>query len=336
VLPTFIDRIAPGADPWVILHEGSYYWCLSDGCAVSVYHSDRLAELGEKFLVWQAPLRGPHSSEIWAPELHRVDGRWYIYVAASDGRNENHRMIVLESDAVDPAGDFHFKAEIYTGDDRAQARQNRWAIDGTLLVHDGVRYFIWSGWQDELDVQSLYIARMANPWTLASERVRLCANDDYLWERVGEKSLGRGLNEAPQVLQREGRTFLVYSASASWERSYKLGMLELSREGDPLKPQDWRKHSEPVFQPTAAVWGVGHCSFTRSPDGAENWIVYHSKVSPRPGWPRHIRAQRYYWDDQGWPVFGVPLSRRRRRTAPLNVVENSPAVFSPDMAQKCA
>lgn len=305
---TFHNPIALGADPWVVRHGGHYYWCVSErDLGVAVYRSDRLTSMGERFLVWSAPEFGPHSQQIWAPELHFLDGRWYIYVAASDGHNETHRMIVLESVSLDATGPFRFKSELYLGDHIASKVMNRWAIDGTVMEHGGQRYFLWSGWRDERDLQWLYIARMENPWTIATNRVRLCANDDHVWERVGEHRSGRGLNEAPQVLQRGGRVFVVYSASASWQCSYKLGLLELTPSGDPLDPSAWRKHREPVFRESEYTWGVGHCSFTQSPDGAEDWIVFHAKVDTQPGWNRAIHLQRFDWHPDGRPNFGAAL-----------------------------
>src|SRR5688500_7336041 len=271
----FSNPIAPGADPSIVFHQGFYYWCSSAGDAVvAVFRSERLTERGEKVIVWRAPARGPHSQQIWAPELHLLDGRWYIYVAASNGRNETHRMIVLESVGDDPTSEFRFKAELYTGDEIGTGARNRWAIDGTILEHGGQRYMLWSGWENDRDEQSLYIATLANPWTLSSNRVRLCRNNDFIWERIDETTATRGLNEAPQVLQRDGRVFVVYSASASWRTTYKLGLLVLTAGGDPMNPGAWTKLSQPVFEATATTWGVGHCGFTQSPDGKEDWIVY--------------------------------------------------------------
>jgi len=306
---TFANPIAPGADPCVVWHEGFYYWCASENdAAVVVCRSERLTIPGEKIVVWSAPSCGPHRGEIWAPELHRLDGKWYIYVAASNGCNASHRMIVLEGREEVPTGEFHFKAELYTGDDIVSHQQNRWAIDGTILEHGGRRYFLWSGWESDDDEQWLYIAAMENPWTIATARVRLCANDDFLWERMDETASSRGLNEAPQVLTRKGRVFVVYSASASWKTTYKLGLLELMPGGDPLDPSSWRKRADPVFQSTRETWGVGHCGFTRSPDGAEDWLVYHAKLQRTPNWKRAVHVQRFSWDDCGAPILGEPLA----------------------------
>lgn len=305
---TFANPIAIGADPFIVGHDGAYYWCQSENdLGVAVCKSDTPASLGERRVVWRAPATGPHSKQIWAPELHFLDGRWYIYVAASDGNNANHRMIVLESATDDPLGEYTLKSELYTGDNIDTRKKNRWAIDGTVLTHSGQRYFIWSGWEEERDEQWLYAAPMSNPRTVSGNRVRLCDNDDHLWERVGETPKGRGLNEGPQILQRNGRTFLLYSASGSWQTTYKTGLLELTAD-DPLAPGAWRKHPKPVFAPTDKTWGVGHGSFITSPDGTQHWHVYHAKLDRANGWHRGIFAQPFTWTADGFPDFGKPVA----------------------------
>lgn len=306
---TFTNPIGVGADPWVVWHNGHYYWTLTDtDRGVAIWRSETLTSLGKRRIVWRAPAKGPHSNEIWAPELHFLDGRWYIYVAASDGNNATHRMIVLESATDDPLSEYTFKGELYTGDHIETGEKNRWAVDGTILHFEGKRYFIWSGWEDERDIQWLYAAPMSNPWTISGNRVRLCANNDYQWERVGESMQGRGLNEAPQILQRDGRIFIVYSASGSWQPTYKMGILEFVGT-DPLARDAWRKHPYPVFSPTAETFGLGHASFVKSPDGKQDWLVYHVKEERRDGWSRLIFAQPFYWTPGGFPDFGKPAAR---------------------------
>lgn len=321
---SFTNPIAPGADPWVVWHDGHYHWCASENdLGIALYRSEQLTERGAKTIVWRAPETGPHSREVWAPELHRVDGHWYIYVAASNGDNRTHRMIVLEALTDDPTEGFRYKSELYTGDRIETGAENRWAIDGTILEHGGSRYFLWSGWADERDHQWLYIARMANAWTLATNRVRLCANDDFLWERVDETRASRGLNEAPQVLQRDGRVFVTFSASASWETTYKIGLLELAPGGDPMNPRAWRKHAEPVLQQAGRTWGPGHNCFVKSPDGAEDWIVFHAKLETRPNWKRAIHLQRFYWGPDGTPVFPAPVDPGVALARPSGEIERA-------------
>jgi len=315
---TFTNPIGIGADPFITRHNGAYYWCQSENnLGVAICKSDTPAALGKRRVVWLAPAAGPHSKEIWAPELHFLDRRWYIYVAASDGRNATHRMIVLESATDDPLGSYTLKSELYTGDNIDENNgenntTNRWAIDGTILTHRGKRYFIWSGWETTRDRQYLYAAPMSNPWTISGNRTRLCANDDYPWERINDprRDRGRGLNEGPQILKHDNRTFIIYSASGSWQPTYKLGLLELTGD-DPLAPGAWRKHPAPVFAPTEKTCGIGHATFTKSPDDTEDWIVYHAKLTRADGWRRAIYAQPFTWTADGLPNFGPPVERNK-------------------------
>lgn len=298
---TFTNPIARrGADPWVIRHDGTYYYCFSRGGPVRIRESNRLEAIdrGREALAWAPPPDTPYSKEIWAPELHLLDGKWYIYVAADDGENANHRMVVLERDDPSPMGPFRFLGVI-------SAPSDRWAIDGTVYRHppDGALYFIWSGWEGDVDVrQDLYIAPMSNPWTISGER-RLISTPTHDWERVGDPKV----NEGPQILARDGSVHVIYSASGSWTDHYCLGRLTLTG-ADPLAPDAWAKHLDPVFAGTDAVISPGHASFTTSPDGEEDWIVYHAARHPGAGWDRVVHMQPFTWNDRREPNFGQPIA----------------------------
>lgn len=305
----FVNPIGPGADPCVIKDGARYLWCSSKGdLGINIGVSDKLNSLGRKHTIWSAPASGPLSRQVWAPELIHYQERWYIYFAASDGRNETHLTYVLASQTSDPLGEYQLHGPLYTGDDPKCAVENIWAIDMTVLEQGSRLYALWSGWSEPLsDQQYLYIAPMDSPLKISGQRVRICANDDYLWERTEERLESRGLNEAPQVLQRDGRTFLIYSCGASWLPTYKLGMLELIG-GNPLDPKSWKKFPQPVFQSTQLTFGVGHGSFVRSPDETQWWHVYHAKLDSAPGWRRAVFIQPMGWDKTGTPQFGTPVA----------------------------
>jgi GH43 family beta-xylosidase len=304
---TFTNPLFRGADPFVARHDGWYYYCQSGpGNRLEVWKSPTPVERGACQVVWAPPRYGWNRAQVWAPELHFLRGRWYLYYAASDGRNATHRMGVLAATTDDPQGPFEDAGQLYTGDDLASRSDNRWAIDGTAFEVRGQLYFLWSGWEAEDDVQHLYLAKMSDPVTVAGNRVRICPNNCHPWERVGEHHHERGLHEGPQVLVRHGRVLLVYSCSGSWQPTYKLGMLCMDERSDPTAPGAWTKFATPVFESTREVFGVGHCCFTVSPDGTEDWLLYHSKRNRRECWQREIRAQRFTWDDHGFPDFGRP------------------------------
>ena len=316
----FANPIGEGADPSVVLDDSRYLLCQSDGDGIAIWVSDRLTDKGIKHVVWRAPETGPVSEQIWAPELVELNDRWYIYFAASEGENRNHRTYVLASTSSDPLGDYTLHGPLYTGEQFETKRNNLWAIDMTVLQHEGSLYAIWSGWTTATsDLQRLYIAPMNSPIEIGGPRTQISRSDDYLWEQVEETKETRGLNEAPQVLKHNDRTFVVYSAAASWLPTYKLGLLELIGE-NPLNPAAWKKYPEPVFQSTSWTYGVGHGSFVRSPDGTQWWHIYHAKVDREPGWQRVLYVQPMSWTEDGLPEFGTPV----REGEPLELPSGEP------------
>lgn len=295
---------APSADPWMILDQGCYYLTESRDNSIVVRRSPRLTAIGSDsgVTVWKAPSSGPNSDEIWAPEIHRILDRWYIYFAADNGANANHRMWVIRSSGTSPLGPYDTCAQLNTGG---------WSIDGTTFEgSNGRRYFIWSGWPGSTDgIQQLYIAPMDDPMHISASRTLLTSPTEP-WERHAMP-----ICEGPEALTHNGRTMLVYSASGSWTRHYCLGLLELTGS-DYLDPASWKKRG-PVFAGTDSVFGVGHCSFVPSPDGSEEWILYHAKEKVSNGWnDRSVRAQRFTWTPDGLPAFGRPAAAGKRLAEP--------------------
>jgi GH43 family beta-xylosidase len=305
---TFSNPIAFGADPWVVQHDGWYYMIQSRDNGIWVSRSRKLTQVDlAPQRVWTAPDTGWNRTNIWAPELHRIDGRWYVYYAAGRAGPPfiHQRSGVLESVADDPLGPYVDKGMLYTGDSIATRAGNRWAIDVTVRRVGGHLYAVWSGWESEAATdrtpQHLYAARMSNPWTITTNRVRI-SSPTASWERGTELDL----QEGPEFLERDGQLFIVYSTRESWLQHYKLGLLRVQGPTpDPTNAASIAK-TGPVFSPANQVYGVGHGSFTKSPDGSEDWHVYHAKVDTLPGWNRVIRMQKFEWNADGTPNFGTP------------------------------
>lgn len=301
------NPIAPiGNDPWVIQKDGIYYYCYSWDSGIWVNANKRLEQVvqftGKK--VWVPEPTGRCSKHVWAPELHFLQGKWYIYFAADDGMNAHHRMFVLEAKTPDPTGPFAFKGQL-------RLEPDKWAIDGSVLTLRGALYFIWSGWPGDTDVeQDMYIVRMTDPTTTIGKRV-LISSPQYAWEKKGRPLV----NEGPTALYNGDKVFIVYSASGSWGNHYCLGLLTLTGN-DPMQASSWKKCPTPVFSGTASVISPGHASFTKSPDGKEDWIVYHAARHANAGWDRNTRIQPYRWDADGSPVFGRPIPGRVKMAAP--------------------
>lgn len=296
----FTNPIAPkGDDPWLIFHEGFYYYCRSEQGGVAVARIDNIYDLdkAKPVRVWLPPEGTMYSKELWAPELHYLDGEWYIYIAADDGKNENHRMYVLKGTSQNPLDAFEFVGKITDNTDK-------WAIDGTVMQYNDKMYYIWSGWEGNVNVaQNIYIAEMSNPWTISSERVKI-SSPELSWELHGTPRI----NEGPVAIEHNGVHHIVYSASGSWTDDYCLGLLTLTGD-DPLSADSWVKADKSLLSKSNNVFGPGHCSFTTSPDGSQTWVIYHANLVSGTGWSgRSIWAQPITWDENNYPVTGKPVS----------------------------
>lgn len=295
-----IDMDTP--DPSVVYKDGYYYMTFTHhGTDIMVMKSRTIDfKQAEKKVVWYPPIGTMYSANLWAPEIQYIRDKWYIYFAADDGNNENHRMYALEAVGDDPLGEYEFKGQITD-------ETNKWAIDGLVMEHEEQLYFVWSGWEGDENIrQNTYIAPMSDPLTISGPRVML-SSPDQEWEMAGGPPY---IQEGQAILYREGHVFIVYSGAGSWTPFYSLGLLALKEGGDPLRPEDWQKSAEPLLtmDEEAGVYGPGHNSFVKSPDGTEDWIVYHGTTSPSDGWNnRKARAQRIAWNEQGLPEFGKPL-----------------------------
>ncbi|MFT3903346.1 MAG: glycoside hydrolase family 43 protein [Niabella sp.] len=269
----------------------------------------QILKLQKSKTVWTPPANTAYSKELWAPQIEYIRGKWYMYFAADDGNNHNHRMYVIENESTDPMkGEWVFKGKVADATDK-------WAIDADVFEHKGTLYMIWSGWEAGVNgQQNIYIARMKNPWTIESERVKL-SSPQYDWEThgylKGETPEQVNVNEGPQFLKHKDQIFIIYSASGCWTDYYTLGMLSVNADADLLNAANWKKHPEPVFKaaPENGVYAPGHNSFFKSPNGKEDWILYHANSAPGQGCGGHRspRAQKFTWNKDGTPNFGKPV-----------------------------
>lgn len=308
--PTVSPLVWQRADPFVTLPvDGRYYFTGSvpEYDRIIVRGADTIAGLGSaaESVVWRRPPTGQMGGHIWAPELHRIDGRWYIYFAAGDAGNVfNIRMYVMESALVDPREPSGWGAPR-----QVVTPWSSFALDSTTFEHLGRRYLVWAQSEPEIAVNtSLYIAEMASPFALATAPVRI-ATPTRSWEVQGFK-----VNEGPAVIVRNGRVFMTFSASATDSR-YCMGLLTADARADLLDARSWSKNPDPVFTTSmqTSQYGPGHNSFTVAEDGVTDVMVYHARDyrdivgDPLYDPNRHARAQRIYWHADGTPLFGVPV-----------------------------
>ncbi|UOQ68914.1 glycoside hydrolase family 43 protein [Hymenobacter volaticus] len=300
-----------GPDPWVTQHGGFYYYTNTTGKNITLWKTKALSEVrtAPATVVWTPPATGPNSTQLWAPELHFLDGKWYLYYTATDRANpgdQSRYVFVLENSSPDPTTG--------TWTDRGKVNTRYPGLDGSVFEQGGQRYFLYSAYVGPQSV--LAIAPMQTPWALSAGQEVVIAQPTLAWEKGG----GRQILEGPEFLRgQQGQLFVVYSASACWDDKYCLGMLTAQKGSDPLKPSSWIKAATPVFQFSApqSVWGTGHNCFTKSPDGRQDWIVYHAKsAADGKCEDRSSRMQQFTWNSNGTPNFGTPVPLTQRLPKP--------------------
>jgi GH43 family beta-xylosidase len=297
------------ADPWVYKHTDGYYYftaSVPEYDRIEVRRSKTIQGLGsaEPVVAWTKHEDGIMSANIWAPEIHFIDGKWYIYFAAA--RKDaifDHRMYVIENDSQNPLeGNWVEKGQVRTA-------WESFSLDATTFEHQGNLYYVWAQKDPEIEGNSnLYIAKMANPWTLTGPQVMI-TTPEYAWEKIGFL-----VNEGAAVLKRNGKIFISYSASAT-DYNYCMGLLSAEEDSDLLNPKSWEKSPQPVFQTNEenSQFGPGHNSFTKSEDGSRDILIYHARnyreIVGDPLWDpnRHTRAQVFTWNEDGTPNFGTPV-----------------------------
>lgn len=301
-----IPLVRQTADPYVYYHSDGYYYF-----TYSTPEYDRielrrawsvkgLAE-AKPLTIWRKHASGPMSWHIWAPELHFINGKWYIYFAA--GRAEDPwwiRTWVLENTSSDPfCGTWEEKGIL-------EAEWDSFMLDCTVFENHGKWFAVWAQKRQTRDENSaLYIAEMESPIKLKLPQT-LLTFPEYDWECRGFK-----VNEGPAVLQRNGKVFLTFSASAT-DATYCMGMLVAEDGADLIKAESWTKLKEPVLvtDEKAGIFGPGHNSFTTSRDGKTDYLIYHARpyaevdlafalYDPN----RHCWVKRIKYDNKGFPVF---------------------------------
>ena len=309
--PVVINR----ADPWIYKHTDGYYYFIAthpDYQVIELRRAKKINDLdktSEIKIIWQAHQSGHLSQLIWAPEIHFIDDKWYVYFAASDDAtrrdaHHHHRMFVLENADSDPFSD-HWEEK-----GQVQTHQESFSLDATVFQLKDELYYCWAQLEPTIPGNSnLYLAKMSNPWTLKGKILTLSL-PTLPWECIGFK-----VNEGPAAIIRNDKVIIAYSASAT-DENYAMGLLWANISDDLLDGYSWHKSEKPVFKSSEKnqQFGPGHNSFTVSEDGKKDLLVYHARPEKnKSGDPlanpnRQARIQSFEWGADGLPIFGEPVA----------------------------
>jgi GH43 family beta-xylosidase len=355
-----VAQIGAAADPWVYYHTDGYYYMTATytttagGTAtfnqINIRKSKTINGLrtaAETTVIDIDTLNGWGCYRyIWAPELHNINGVWYMFFTASSSSSSvwSERQYVAKCSDENPVtGTWSFVGQVASG------TINGFSVDGTVFEVNDQWYYIWSqyvydggAWDEDgsssndsvtingtvyADVSGnsggwacLFIGKTSPDDFTTVTDATIISVPQYTWECTGVTSANVNVNEGPAILQRNGKVFVVYSASAC-DESYCLGLLSANQSADLCSMSSWTKASESVFKTSATnnLYGPGHCSFTT--DGDYDVIVYHCRpysglysdasrsTTTTDGFSdpwRETHAKVFTWNADGTPNFGVP------------------------------
>ncbi|WP_027422524.1 family 43 glycosylhydrolase [Lachnobacterium bovis] len=298
------------ADPFIVRHDdGIYYFTASvpayDGICLRKSTTLEGLKDAKEVEIWHKHNEGPMSIHIWAPEMHYIEGKWYIYFAGGDKDDIwNIRPYVLECQGDDPINDSWKELGKMQSADEDEFSFKAFSLDATVFKNNGKWYYVWAekvgvGKQ----ISNLYIAEMEKPNKLKTVQV-LLSTPDYNWERGNF-----WVDEGPAVIKKGNNIFLTFSASDTGP-SYCIGMLKTTVDADLLDPQSWVKSRYPVVETDEKrnIYGPGHNSFTVDEDG-NDIMVYHARTESKiVGDPlynpnRHTQLMKINWSKDGMPIF---------------------------------
>lgn len=297
------------ADPFVArADDGTYYFIATvpEYDRIEIRKSKTINGItnAKPVVVWKKHEKGIMGNHIWAPELHRIQGKWYVYFAAGSAEDKwKIRKYALSNPSEDPTqGTWKEEGEM-------KSEPNIFTLDATTFEHRGQLYHIWTDRAPlEKTNTSLFIAKMKDPITIDSKQT-VITSPEYDWETRGHR-----VNEGPAVLIRNGKIFVTFSASAT-DANYCIGLLWADENADLLDAASWHKLPEPVFYTNEKLkrFGPGHNSFTIAEDGKTDLMVYHARdykdINGEPLYDpnRHTRVRVLNWTKDGMPDFGQDL-----------------------------
>lgn len=283
-------------DPAPIEYRGEYYFPQSMGSYVFLYRSRDLVHWEQDRLIFTHP----QGRVIWAPELHVLNGKFYLYisdlvatcvgmkikVAAADSLHGPYSLLndsaISIPAAIDPSvfrsssGDLYLTGAFFPGGDGGCGESwiRFWKMDDPATIAPGGQ-------------EGLTVSKPQQWWE---------------WK----------VNEGPQAIEHKGLVYVLFSTNGSDRVDYNitsvsapLGALEawqpvlwrkpdynpiLSKRGPGPLPGDYCSASA-----VPGVWGTGHGSLVEGPSGLEDWFVYHRKRNTGINWTRDLAIDRLFW-----------------------------------------
>lgn len=325
------------ADPYIIYDDENkcYYFTASYPAYYDADHgydriilrkADSLSGLADEnggkekeITIWRAPSEGLLAKHIWAPEMHKINGSWYVFFAAGSSTNIwaiRPYVLVCQNNA-EPYNEDSWKKgdgsyEVHAATSKDERYFKNMSLDMTHFEHKGKHYVIWA---DIIGQSTLYMQEInpSKPWEGISDTVVKLTAPEYGWERDCER-----VNEGAAILKHDDRIFCAFSASGTGPE-YCIGLLYADADSDLMNENSWTKLPYPLLTSAdvPGEYGPGHNSFTVDA-GGNPVFVYHARseecynnkcewaeCSPLYDPCRHARVKNVQWTKDGFPILKV-------------------------------
>ncbi|MBQ4150930.1 MAG: S-layer homology domain-containing protein [Clostridia bacterium] len=328
-----------GADPWILFHNGSYYYTATGGDTLMLYKAPNIGDLSTAAgAVIYDPEDGKEwSHNMWSPEIHYFSAEqvgeqyagWYCFVTSDDGQDWNYSSLTgyvikcLDGDDLMGRWGNPITGEVNVPEpivfrDTKHPEKFSWIGGMSTLEVNGENYIIFVNEynRDTVDFyQALQIAKYENPWTIIGEPAEICV-PTYDWEKVGG---GDGIHPytvecITGVYGDDGSVFVSYAGSAYWTSAYAIGHMKYLG-GDPMDINNWQKDPEPIFSKSAEVNGCAHACYVTDTDG-NDWAMYHAYITGSPNTGRYAFIEPYSASKEG----GLVIGNGSKHPAPLATV----------------
>ena len=266
----------------------------------------------EEITIWEAHKDGDFCYHIWAPEIHKIGGVWYILFTAAPKNDRWHiRPCMLrcvdESKIMEKEG-WEELGHVKPLEEDSFSFQE-FSLDMTYLEHRGEHYVAWA---QKGESSSIYMAKIRpeTPWKLNSLPI-LLTKPEYSWELVNEK-----VNEGPFFWKANGHIYVFFSASGTGSE-YCVGCLYARDDADLMNPSSWTKLKHPIFSTSHVPmeYGPGHNSVVEDEEGTLLFVYHARPVEHEKGTCgyhdchplydpcRHTRIRRLTWNENSIPVI---------------------------------
>ena len=262
------------ADPFVFKDSDETYYMYVTGNGYPCFSSPDLVNWKFEGRVFPKDSRKWAVKSFWAPEVIQYNNKYYLHYTAARQDNIKRVGVAVSDSPKGPFMDVDDKPFLDFGE--------RGAIDSHVLTDDDGRAYMYYTYAldsaPELNGSKrseIWVVEVTPDLTKILSEPKMLFYPTQEWEFKPNRKMY--WNEGPYVVKHNDTYYLMYSANCFCNESYALGY---ATSKSPLGP--FIKYSgNPIltsFSLPGEISGTGHHAMTKSPDGKEWIVVYHSHV----------------------------------------------------------